>query len=154
MIGPGSDKNQSRICSDVIKHLLNLSGVCKAMKAVDGGKFYKEYLLKTSFKGETSEPCNPYFFLFPLNSWSFSFFFFSKQYLPPTTSNDEQLFFCVLLVWSVLHPTPESNMEQRGGKIKSKKGKKVQRILTKKREVSLGDFFMRDPNLLLFMTRQ
>ena len=53
-------KNQSRICSDVIKHLLNLSGVCKAMKAVDGGKFYKEYLLKTSFKGETSEPCNPY----------------------------------------------------------------------------------------------
>ena len=94
------------------------------MKAVDGGKFYKEYLLKTSFKGETSEPCNPYYFLFPLNSWSFSFFFFLKQYLPPTTSNDEQLFFCVLLVWSVLQLTPESNMEQRGGKTESKKRKK------------------------------
>ena len=111
------------------------------MKAVDGGKFYKEYLLKTSFKGETSEPCNPYFFLFPLNSWSFSFFFFLKQYLPPTTSNDEQLFFCVLLVWSVLHPTPESNMAQRGGKTKSKKRGKGPKDIDKKNAGISGGFF-------------
>ena len=110
------------------------------MKAVDGGKFYKEYLLKTSFKGETSEPCNPYFFLFPLNSWSFSFFFFLKQYLPPTTSNDEQLFFCVLLVWSV-RPTQESNMEQRGGKIKSKKREKGPKDIDKKEGGISGGFF-------------
>ena len=112
------------------------------MKAVDGGKFYKEYLLKTSFKGETSEPCNPYYFLFPLNSWSFSFFFFLKQYLPPTTSNDEQLFFCVLLVWSVLHPTPESNMEQRGGKTKSKKREKGPKDIDKKEGGISGGFFL------------
>ena len=39
-------------CILYILDLLNVAGVCKAMKAVDGGKFYKEYLLKTSFKGD------------------------------------------------------------------------------------------------------
>ena len=122
------------------------------MKAVDGGKFYKEYLLKTSFKGETSEPCNPYIiFLFPLNSWSFFFFFFLKQYLPPTTSNDEQLFFCVLLVWSVLHPTPESNMEQRGGKTKSKKMRKGSKDIDKKNGGISGGFFLWKIPIIAFL---
>ena len=79
-------------------------------------------------------------FFFPQNSWSFSFFFFLKQYLPPTTSNDEQLFFCVLLVWSV-RPTQESNMEQRGGKIKSKKREKGPKDIDKKNAGISGGFF-------------
>jgi hypothetical protein len=30
----------------------NYKGICPAMKNVDGGEFYKKYLLKVSFTGE------------------------------------------------------------------------------------------------------
>ena len=35
----------------------NSVGICDQMKAVDGGKFYKKYLLKTSFTGENFIRC-------------------------------------------------------------------------------------------------
>ena len=34
-------------------------GVCQRMKSVDGGTFYKDYLLKTSFIGESEFCCIP-----------------------------------------------------------------------------------------------
>ena len=35
-------------------------GICQRMKSVDGGRFYKDYLLKTSFIGESSCPLVPF----------------------------------------------------------------------------------------------
>ena len=46
-------------------------------------------------------------------------------------------------------------MAQRGGKTKSKKRGKGPKDIDKKNEgISGGSFFMKDPNLLLFMTGQ
>ena len=78
-----------------ISNLFAVAGVCRAMKAVDGGKFYKEYLLKTSFKGDS------FFFKFHISR-------LSSCICLQTSFNDGQLLFCVFLFDQdhTTHPTP------------------------------------------------
>ena len=72
--------------------------------------------------------------------------------LPPLTMNNYS-FVCFLFdQCCTQHQSQIWNKEVV--KQSQRKGEKVQRTLTKRTEVSLGDFFMKDPNLFLFMTRR